>query len=295
MEEAWRRKLRRYENEWVRRRLTERFCLYGNPTLDLINDQLGRRWQYGGGVFYSSLPLLMRGFEVEIYSIVSHPIIDHPVYKYVKPLQYSSDYNIFYLMYDSRGSRYFKVIRTAPQLYDHCIHEEDCIAIVNPVLQEISVNLVKRLAVKSSILAGDIQGFIRMKQGDSIVLKPGPLLIEVLKEIEILHMDVDEARALINNFSFNEIIEKLTKFSRGKALVITNGPGDVTIISDGKVLKIPHKGKVVKDATGAGDFFLGTLVAYFTKLNNVTESAYKSIEETEVWLEKRLHRHPLPG
>jgi len=271
----------------VKQGLTEEICIYGNPTLDIIEDDRGIRWSYGGGVYYTSLPLIARGFKLKVYSTVSHPIINHPVYKHVIPLQYSTGYNVFHIRYYGKGSRTLALLQEAPPLYNWNMSEDLCVSIVNPVYREILPSFLKQLSNRSTILVGDIQGFLRLRKNHSILLSPDKQVFESVKMLQLIHMDVEEARALTGEENTTNLSLKLQSVLKDQIVIVTNGPFNILLIYAGNIEEIHHVGESYPDTTGAGDFFLGSLTYYYLLTNDIVESIFKSIVATEKWLAKK--------
>ncbi|MEM4061828.1 MAG: sugar kinase, partial [Desulfurococcaceae archaeon] len=139
----------------------KKFCVYGNPTIDVIELETSEKYvAYGGGAYYSSLPLLEAREEVSIYSVYSPLLVKHPVSRFLVKKQYSPRANIFILEY-KHGTRRIKVLDVAPPLYPWNVQEEECYAIVNPVLGEVGVGILKELSCRSPAVAMDVQGFLR--------------------------------------------------------------------------------------------------------------------------------------
>jgi len=271
----------------VKQGLTSEICIYGNPTLDIIEDSRGVKWSYGGGVYYTSLPFLEKGFKLKIYSTVSYSIINHPVFKHVVPLQYSKAYNVFHIKYDEKGSRTLELLQEAPPLYNWNMSEDLCVSIVNPVYREIPPSFIKQLSNRSTILAGDIQGFLRWRKNHSIVLYPDEQVFESIKVLNLIHMDIEEARALTGEGEIGFVAAKLQNVLKDQIVVVTDGPSNILLIQGGKTKVIHHVGETFPDTTGAGDFFLGVLTYYYLVTNDIVESVFKGVVATEKWLAKK--------
>jgi hypothetical protein len=271
----------------VKQDLTKEVCIYGNPTLDIIEDDRGKRWSYGGGVYYTSLPFMEKGFKIKIYSTISHSIINHPVFKHVVPLQYSNTYNIFHIKYDEKGSRALALLQEGPPLYVWNMNEDLCVAIVNPVYREILPSFIKQLSNRSIILAGDVQGFLRLKRNHSIILYPDEQVFESIRMMRLVHMDIEEARALTSEQNIKHVAFKLKNIFDDQIIVVTNGPFNIVLVYDGRIEEVYHAGEPYTDTTGAGDFFLGSLTFYYLITNDIVESVHKSVVETEKWLTKK--------
>ncbi len=263
------------------------FCIYGNPTIDIIEYSDGSTTiAYGGGVYYSSLPLLTRGFNIEVYAVRNPLIINHPVYKYITGSQYSTDVNIFLLKY-SNHERKLQLYRRAPPIHESNTHNGLCSVIVNPVAGEITPNLLKTLRVKSSILALDIQGFIREVVNNEVLLKPKPEAYIAIQQADIIHMDLNELQVLVNTSNPVQGASSLTKYTRG-IIVVTNRPNRFIIGFNGVVRElVVNEEYTTSDKTGAGDYYLASYTVHYMETLDPVESVYRAHEDTSRWLKSR--------
>lgn len=263
------------------------FCIYGNLTIDFIKRPEGLEYvNYGGGPHYSSLPLLEKNVEVELYSVYSPLLELHPSSKYIKRAQYSTQANVFRLEY-AGSTRKIYVLSRAPPLYDWNVQLDECYAIVNPVLGEVTVNLLKNVRQRSEILAVDVQGFVRVCKNGEIALKQTTSALAVISSSDIIHADLEELMALVDCYNVNEAAFKASKLIRGVFLV-TIRPRKVMLITSEnfKVCELQNA-YVAVDKTGAGDYFLAAYVYYYVKSNDEIEAIFKAHEQTVKWLKNR--------
>ncbi|MEM4717782.1 MAG: hypothetical protein QXE81_03365 [Desulfurococcaceae archaeon] len=263
-----------------------RYCVYGNPTLDIIYENNKPPYtSHGGGSYYSTLPLLVHGVKPEVYAVYSRVLVDHPVSSYIVKQQYSSRANIFVLEY--RGlHRDLKILEVSENILDWNTHIGICNAIVNPVIGEISINLVKKIRLSTEILSIDIQGFIRDHVNTEIRLIYKPDVLFLFELADIIHTDQDEYNALmeISNFA---IREKIHKTLRG-SLVITSPPNKAVLITRHKTRYLEFEDNYIAfQRTGAGDYYLGAYTYYYYKSMDEEEAAYKAHDETSRWLRHR--------
>lgn len=276
-----------------------KFCLYGNPTIDIIITNSESRVSYGGGVYYSSIPLVKRGFNIEVYSVMSPRLLKHPVVEYIVKSQYSSRTNIFILTYKG-DTRRLSVLEKAPLIHHWNSHGELCYTLVNPVISEVDTSLLKLLRGKSLLLAVDIQGFLRViSETGEVLLKPASEALEVLELADIVHADIEEVKCLVKSYgentNLNSALRSLTRLSRAM-LIVTRGLDNITIASRGVVIdvQVDNTYKAL-EKTGAGDYFLAEYLVHYLLSGDAVESAYKAHEEVTKWLKSRdivLHRAP---
>jgi len=271
-----------------------KFCLYGNPTIDVIITKEFKRVTYGGGVYYSALPLIKRGFTIEVYSVFNTRLIKHPIASYIVKSQYSSRTNIFNLEYID-NSRVIRVLEKAPAIYSWNSHEDYCYTVVNPVIGEIDISLLKLVRTKSQIIALDIQGFVRDINTKGIIfLKPIPHIFEALMLADIIHADLEEALCLVSGHGdLRRGLSMITREARS-IVVVTSGSTRILIAHQGVVREINVSGEYTAiEKTGAGDYFLTAFLLEYLNSNDPFESVYKAHMEVTEWLmnrDRELHR-----
>lgn len=269
-----------------------RFCVYGNPTIDVIkeNDQL-EYIAYGGGSYYSSLPLIDRGLNPEIYAVYSPALSGHPIVRYMVKQQYSKSANIFKIEY--RGlNRALSILDKAPQIYDWNTHIGLCHVIVNPVLGEVSVNLLKKIKLNSLTLAIDLQGYLRAHMNGDIVLTYNPCIETIFELADVIHADLDEYRAILRSHDLINGCSRVLKKMRG-VLVVTDRPSRILVLTSNRIKVIElNEDYLAQVKTGAGDYFLATYTYYYCKTNDEEESSYLAHEYTTKWLMQRNITRP---
>lgn len=271
----------------------KRFCIYGNPTIDLISvmDDKGRRAAteailYGGGSFYSAIPLIERHLEVEVYAVYSHLLVKHPISNYINKRQYSTRANIFRIEYWG-DKRKISVLDLAPALYPWNIHEGLCNSIVNPVFQEINSSTLKSIRCRSQLLAVDLQGLLRRPKGGEVVLESTQDAITALELSDVVHSDLEELFALVGTSNIRDAAEKVSKRLKG-VLIVTIRPNRSVLISSGHAQIIDLPGDYIAiNKTGAGDYFLSTYFYYYAEGRDEEESTYLAHEYTTMWLKSK--------
>ncbi|MEM1828794.1 MAG: sugar kinase [Desulfurococcaceae archaeon] len=263
-------------------------CIYGNPTIDLIyHDNRFMGMRYGGGVYYSSIPFIHRGFRVTVYGVYTPQLLAHPVVKFMVQRQFSSTANVFELSYHG-DERSLLVLERAPSLYPWNMHEHLCYVVINPVLGEIGVNMVKDLANRSTLIALDVQGFVRETIGHRVVNSFNPEVLDALEYVDIVHMDLQELISLARGEDTVGFMEKLTGKYREVLIVATNRVDPILMAINGRVRKLEvERDIIVPDKTGAGDYFLGSLLYHLAITNDMEEAVIKAHEDTSKWLYTR--------
>ncbi len=271
-----------------------KFCLYGNPTIDIIVTKEFTRIAYGGGVYYSTLPLIKYGFTVEVYSVFNVRLLEHPIAPYIVKSQYSTRVNIFNLEYTS-SSRVVRVLEKAPAIYSWNSHKDYCYSVINPVIGEVDISLLKLVRVKSQIIALDIQGFVRTTNNSGVVvLKPSSEALEALKLADVVHADLEEALCLVKEYGdLRRGLGKVTEKARG-IVITTSGSSKILVAYQGIVRDVEVSSDYIAiEKTGAGDYFLTTFLLKYMNSGDLLESIHRAHEEVTKWLmsrDRELHR-----
>ncbi len=111
---------------------------------------------------------------------------------------------------------------------------------------------------KGTVIALDVQGFVRVLRGENLVYEPWEDMARVLKNVDILKSDMVEAEYLTGETD----IEKAALVYIGlgvKEVVLTHSKG-VLIHADGKNHHFTFHSKSMDGRSGRGDTCLGTYV-----------------------------------
>ncbi|MEM1618075.1 MAG: sugar kinase [Desulfurococcaceae archaeon] len=271
----------------------KKFCVYGNPTIDVIELETSEKYvAYGGGAYYSSLPLLEAREEVSIYSVYSPLLVKHPVSRFLVKKQYSPRANIFILEY-KHGTRRIKVLDVAPPLYPWNVQEEECYAIVNPVLGEVGVGILKELSCRSPAVAMDVQGFLREVIKGYIEIRPSAEALLAISMVEVVHLDIEELCALMGYTEIKEALSKLSRYVK-RVAVVTVRPNHAFIVTQHGYKSVSFENTpIVKDKTGSGDYYLSSYFYNYILHGDEVEAAYKAHERTSAWLARRGKQTPI--
>lgn len=272
----------------------ENVCIYGNPTLDyIVFSDKRESIAYGGGVYYSSLPFLKSSkYDVGIYAVYSPRIHGHPIYRFSRGYQYSSRTTIFRLIY-SDSSRALFLEEKAPPLYPWIIHEEPCLTIVNPVFHEVNESNLALIRIRSPILAGDVQGFIRGVRSNMVIYECSRHVVDSLRYFDIIHMDEVELKALTCMDDTYRALKKLKDILGGTIVVVTNRTKPIHVLLGNTIETISlDDSLLVRDKTGAGDYFLGALLKHVYAYSDFLKVVEKAHEETSMWLKEKNASSP---
>ncbi len=95
-------------------------------------------------------------------------------------------------------------------------------------------------------------------------------LLKVLKEVDILTINDEEARLLTNTYSLKKAAQQILKMGP-KILIIKKGEHGALLFKDNEVFFAPALPlEEVFDPTGAGDSFAGGMIGYLARTNDLS-------------------------
>lgn len=122
---------------------------------------------------------------------------------------------------------------------------------ITPIIAgEIDVRLLKWLAARAPV-ALDIQGFVRVRDGDDLVFRPWDEMAEGLKHVTYLKVDRAEAEHLTGETNLSIAAKKLAAYGP-REIVLTQSSG-VTVFVDGQSCSAPFTPRSLAGRTGRGD------------------------------------------
>lgn len=110
-----------------------------------------------------------------------------------------------------------------------------------------------------SLLAADVQGFVRVLRGESLVYEPWAEMPRVLSCLDILKADAVEARFLTGEEGLEKAAECFAALG-AKEIVLTHSQG-VLIYADGRHHHFQFHSQSMAGRSGRGDTCLGAYVA----------------------------------
>jgi sugar/nucleoside kinase (ribokinase family) len=123
-------------------------------------------------------------------------------------------------------------------------------AIVPIIAGEIDLALLKALAARGPV-ALDIQGFVRVREGDDLVFRPWKEMAEGLAHVTYLKVDRTEAEHLTGETELERAARRLGEYGP-REIVLTQSAG-VTVLADGRVYQAPFTPRGLAGRTGRGD------------------------------------------
>jgi sugar/nucleoside kinase (ribokinase family) len=130
--------------------------------------------------------------------------------------------------------------------------------IVPLVAGEVDLALLQHMAARGPV-GMDVQGFVRVREGNELVFKQWPEMREGLAQITYLKVDKAEAELLTGETDLLRAARKLAAYGP-REIVLTQSSG-VTVYADGKTYQAPFTPRNLSGRTGRGDTCFGTYVA----------------------------------
>ena len=133
--------------------------------------------------------------------------------------------------------------------------------VVSPSLRgEVEADFFESLRQRQGILlSADVQGFVRVLRGESLMYEPWPEMERVLRNLDILKTDAVEAAYLTGE----ENIEKAAKFfaSLGAREVLLSHSEGILVHAEGKYHHYQFHAESMSGRSGRGDTCVGSYVA----------------------------------
>lgn len=123
---------------------------------------------------------------------------------------------------------------------------------------EVDLPLLRALAARGPV-AIDIQGFVRVREGDELNFRPWPDLKEGLQHVTYLKVDRAEAELLTGYTELWKAARRLTEYGP-REIVLTQSSG-VTVLAGGQFHQAPFTPRSLAGRTGRGDTCFATYLA----------------------------------
>jgi sugar/nucleoside kinase (ribokinase family) len=128
-------------------------------------------------------------------------------------------------------------------------------AVVPIIAGEVDLDLLKLLAARG-LVALDVQGFVRVREGDELVFRQWPEMEEGLSYVNYLKVDRAEAELLTGLTDLVAAARCLADYGP-REIVITQSAG-VTVLADGQIYQAPFTPRSLAGRTGRGDTCFAT-------------------------------------
>ncbi|RPI85741.1 MAG: carbohydrate kinase [Chloroflexi bacterium] len=212
----------------------------------------------GGGVYYGSIALRQLGLKVAVATRLHAD--DFPrlgelcragVEVFATPAQQTSGIANYYQSHDMER-RVCKLMGFAGTMSIDEIPElpVKVIMVSGIIAGEVDLPTLKLLAQRAP-LALDVQGFVRVPEGDDLVFKPWPDMVEGLQQVTYLKVDRAEAEHLTGETDLYAACQKLASYGP-KEIILTQNSGPL-VYADGNFFHAPFKPRSLAGRTGRGD------------------------------------------
>ena len=143
---------------------------------------------------------------------------------------------------------------------------------LGPLLaDDMSTDFIKAISKKGKVSL-DAQGYLRKVENKKVLAVDWADKIEALQYVDILKVDEAEMTVLTGYEEVSDGVKLLTDWGV-KEVVVTNGSMGSTIYCDGIFYNIPaYRPKVIVDATGCGDTYMGGYLYQRVKGQGIQES-----------------------
>jgi len=123
--------------------------------------------------------------------------------------------------------------------------------VIAPIIAgEVDLALLKWLAARAPV-ALDIQGFVRVREGNALVFRHWDQMAEGLRHVTYLKVDRAEAELITGETDLNIAARKLRNYGP-QEIVLTQSAG-VTVFADGAIYTAPFMPRSLAGRTGRGD------------------------------------------
>jgi len=132
--------------------------------------------------------------------------------------------------------------------------------VVGPTLRgEVGLNVIEALAGKETLLAVDVQGWVRVERDGVLRYEPWPEQRELLSHIDILKTDAVEAEMLTGEVDIRAAAQELVAFGP-QEIVLTHRNG-LLVYARGEVFEAGFYPREVVGRSGRGDTCLASYTA----------------------------------
>lgn len=246
-------------------------CVVGPVTKDInrIGDQVNEI--PGGAAFYSSETLKNLGLDVKV--ITNEGMV----------------FENIYLNTDQRMQNV--LLQSAPILFDQLQNIQARIFYLGPLTHDdIDTDVYAKLSEHCDFLVLDAQGLTRKVESGKIIKQKSPLTHDILKHVQLLKVDVEEALILSEEKDLVAAAKKLRYLGPDEIVITRGSKGSLVFSSDRFYEFNPVRAKKVIDPTGCGDTFMA---AYLYQRRNAASIEKAAGFASEIAAQKIAHRGPI--
>ncbi len=239
----------------------------GNYTKDTIISPAGTRQVDGGGMNYAANAAVRLGLKTAVVTHLAQE--DERVVQAMKSsgidcyVTYTPSSTLMKLEYPTTDPdvRTLAVAATAGTItaseFDHLAARA---AVINSSYRgEVGMDVIQRLYNRGVLLAADMQGFVRVLRGQSLVYEIWPEMEQTLALVDIVKSDAVEAEFLTGK---KDIVKAAKVFANlgPREIVLTHKDG-LLIYAAGKTYELSFYPARLDGRSGRGDTCIGAYVA----------------------------------
>ena len=240
----------------------------GNYTKDTIITPDGTRYVDGGGMNYAAHAAARLGLKAAVVTRLAredqHVVDDiqkdgidcYPVYSPSSTLM-----TLEYKTHDvDKRNLYVKAIAGTISPSDLGGLTARAVVVSPSIRGEVEPEFFEKMRKRENVLlSADVQGFVRVLRGESLVYEPWPEMERVLRNLDILKTDAVEAAYLTGETD----IEKAAKFfaDLGAVEVILSHSDGILVHAEGKYYHYRFHAESMNGRSGRGDTCVGSYVS----------------------------------
>jgi sugar/nucleoside kinase (ribokinase family) len=238
----------------------------GNYTKDTIISPSGTRYVDGGAINYSAHAAAALGYKAAVVTRLAREdtrVVDGFTKAGIECLvTYSPASTTMLLEYPTTDPdiRNLSVASTAGSISASDLGGLNArAAVIGPSLRgEVGLDVVQALHVKGMLVAADMQGYVRVLRGESLIYEPWNEMAVTLQNLDILKSDAVEAEFLTGE----KDIEKAARFyaSLGPREIVLTHRNGVLIYAAGEYHHFEFHSESLDGRSGRGDTCIGTYV-----------------------------------
>jgi sugar/nucleoside kinase (ribokinase family) len=235
----------------------------GNYTKDTIVSPAGVTYVDGGAMNYAAHASIRLGMRVAVVTRLAEEdqrVIDNlnqvGVRDFVRYTPFSTCVKLEYPT-TNPDLRYLYVTSTAGSItIDQVAFFQTRAAVIGTTLRgEVGLDVIHALRDRVEWLAADVQGFVRVLRGQSLVYEPWPEMQTVLSCIDILKSDAVEAEFLTGESDIHKAAQYFTGLG-AREVVLTHKDG-LLVVAGGQFFEFGFYPQKMDGRSGRGDTCLG--------------------------------------
>lgn len=239
----------------------------GNYTKDTIISPIGVKYVDGGAINYAAYAAKRLGLKVGVVTRLSHEdkrVVD----KFIRDgidcyVTYTPTSTLMQLEYPTNDPdiRKLSVASTAGTISSQEVEGlHTRAAVIGSSLRgEVGLDVIRLLKQKNVLLGADMQGFVRVLQGEELVYQPWKEMEHTLSYVDILKSDAVEAEFLTGETDIYKAAKIFTQMGP-KEVVLTYKDG-VLVYSNGEFHHAGFYPLNLSGRSGRGDTCIGAYVA----------------------------------